>query len=240
MTRATRLRSKRGNPQTGQQLMAGPTRLRTKRGNREAGRVNGSGDAGEDGSVAALRCTGRLRCNGRPQLGGPSPSRILDLSALGSSGCLQRFECFLDLRRGNITMQEVAKLRERDPGRILLEDAIKLLRERDTRRVPERAHGTPSGIVPQRERRLQMLNPDRARAVQQRIDQRQPNGVRFRARGQRTPETVHRPLRHLFISSPPKAFSARIETKLTSTASMIERPRQSVLQPSVREGVLIR
>ena len=35
--RLTRLRTKRGNHQAGQQLITGPTRLRTKRGNRQAG-----------------------------------------------------------------------------------------------------------------------------------------------------------------------------------------------------------
>ncbi len=54
-------------------------------------------------------------------------------------------------------MQQFVQLRAREATGIIQQSAMDLLRERDTRRVPERPLSTPSGIVPQRERRLEML-----------------------------------------------------------------------------------
>jgi len=161
------------------------------------------------------------------------------LSALlGSSGFLQRCERFIDLRRGTIAMQQFVQLRAREATGIIQQSAMDLLRERVTRRVPERPRSTPSGIVPQRERRLEMLELDRACAIQQSVDQRQPHAVRFSARGKRTRETLHRPLGHLFIRIAPAPFGARVQTEPPSPPSVIERLREPILQPSLREGVL--
>ena len=71
---------------------------------------------------------------------------------------------------------QFVQLGEREATGIILHVAMDLLGERITRRVPERPLSTPSGIVPQSERGLEMLNLDRARTVQQRVDQRQIAG----------------------------------------------------------------
>src|SRR5271155_2768478 len=119
-------------------------------------------------------------------------------------------------------MQEVAQLRERELWGIIHQNAVYLLRERDTRGLAERPLSTPRRIVPHGERRVEMLDLDRDRTVQQRVDQRQPHGVRFSARSQRTHDTLHRPLRHLFIGGGPVLVSVRMQRKLTGTASMLE------------------
>ncbi len=152
MRRPTRLRTKRGNRQAGQQLMTGPRGERTKRGNRQATRVR-TGLSLRSGVLAVSGVMAVQTSAGRP------PARILPLPTLGSSGLLQRFERFLDLRRGMITMQEVAQLRERELTGIIQQSAMNPLRERDTRRVAERPLSTPRGIVPHGERRLRDARP---------------------------------------------------------------------------------
>ena len=65
-----------------------------------------------------------------------------------------------------------------------------LLGERVAGRLSERPGGGAVGVVPERERGVEMLGLDRLLSVEQRVEQREPDDVRFGAGGELSGEPV--------------------------------------------------
>jgi len=119
---------------------------------------------------------GRAGC-GAPELGGASGGR--DLGAAGAAGERKRVERALDRGGGLVVLQGVGDLAAGQPGGMIDELGVDLFGERVAGGALQCPAGRAGGVVPQRERGLEVLGVDRAFAVGERVDEREADRVRF-------------------------------------------------------------
>ena len=96
------------------------------------------------------------RCGGGPQLGGASGGG--DLGAGRAAGERERVERTLDLVGRLVVLQDVADLAARQPAGMVLERGVDLFGERIAGRALQRPAGGASGVVPEGERRVEVLD----------------------------------------------------------------------------------
>jgi hypothetical protein len=102
---------------------------------------------------------------GGPELGGAAAGGGALL--LGEAGGGERVECLLDALGGEVALAEVADLGARQPVGRSLQGGMDVFGERVAGRLSERPCGRALGVVPERERRLEMLGFDDLVAVEQ-------------------------------------------------------------------------
>jgi hypothetical protein len=115
------------------------------------------------------------RWGGGPDLGGAPGGG--GLVPGGSAGAVERVECLLDAFGGEVAVQQVAELGAGEPAWGAGQRGVDLFSERVTGGVADCPGGGASGVVPERERGVEVFWADCGGAVEQCVDQREADGV---------------------------------------------------------------
>ena len=82
-------------------------------------------------------------------------------------------------RGGTVVLEDVADLGAGQPAGVVLEGGVDLFGERVAGGALQRPGGGAGGVVPERERRLEVLGFDLALTISERVEEREPDHVRF-------------------------------------------------------------
>ena len=147
---------------------------------REACWWTGAGGA-SDATHSRVAVASGAGCCGGPELGGASGGEDAlagDLAVVGERG-----EGSVELGRGGVAVQQVAQLGAGQPaGQLVGERGVDLVGERVAGGPLKRPAGGALRVVPERERGGQVRWLDLLGGVEQGVDQREADGVRFGAR----------------------------------------------------------
>jgi hypothetical protein len=163
--------------------------------------------------------SGAGRWGGGPELGGAAGGG--DLRAGRAAGEGERVQRALGLLGGLVVLQGVAELAACQPAGMGLEGGVDLFGERVAGRALQRPAGGAGGVVGDRERCLEVLAGDPAGVVGERVDQREPNRVRFGARADLAddPEAW---LGEVGVGLPPQRTGRLIEAELSGGSGLVE------------------
>ena len=127
-------------------------------------------------------------------------------------------------------------LRVRPPG-WLGQRGVDLFGERVAGRVLQRPVGGAGGVVPERERRLEMLGLDGAFAVGERVDQRESDDVCFCAGADRAGDPALVCVRELGVGVVPQLTRGGLEGETSGGARVLDRGAEQALQAGAGERV---
>ena len=175
------------------------------------------------------------RAGGGPEFGGPAGSG--DLGAGGAGGELQRVERALDLVGWPVVLEGVEIWLRVSPTGVGLERGVDLFGERIAGGALQRPGGGPGGVVPQRERGLQVFGVDLPLAVGERVDEREADHVRFGARQQCAGDPGVLGGRELGVGVVPKLAGVRGELHAAGGAGVCDRGAEHTDQAGAGEWV---
>ena len=138
---------------------------------------------------------------GVPAFGGAATGG--DSGAAGAAGGGECLESSVELLGGEVAVHVVGELGAGEAVGGADQRGVELFGERVAGRLAERPAGGAGGVVPERERGVQVLGLDLGLAVEQCVDQREADGVRFGAGGDVPGEPVER-LGELRVGVPPQ------------------------------------
>ena len=176
------------------------------------------------------------RWRGGPDLGGAPGGR--GLVPGGSAGAVERVECLLDAFGGEVAVQQVAELGAGQPVWGAGERGVDLFGERVAGGLADRPGRGAGCVVPERERRVEVLGADRGDAVEQRVDQRQSDRVCLGAGGELAGEPVGG-LGELRVGVPPQLARGVGELDAAGALGVLERGGEVAGEPGVSERVRV-
>ena len=156
--------------------------------------------------------------------------------AVGFAGGGEVGERLVDAAGGQVAVQEVAELGAGQPVGCLEERGVDVFGERVAGVGLERPGGGAGGVVLERERGLEVVGLDRGGAVQQRVDEREADGVRFGAGGELAGDPG------LWLGEPavgvmPERAGVVGEAELAGVAAGGDRERERAVEAGVGERV---
>jgi hypothetical protein len=128
----------------------------------------------------------------------------------GAAGGDERVECLFDAVGGLVALAEIADLGAGESVGWAGERGVDLLGERVAGGLAERPGGGAAGVVPERERRVEMFGLDGLLSIEQRVEEREADDVRFGAGGELAVQTVGG-LGELRVGVPPQLSRVGVE-----------------------------
>ena len=104
-----------------------------------------------------------------------------DLGVPGAARGGERLQGSVELLGGEVAVHVVGELGAGEPVGGADQRGVELFGERVAGRLAERPAGGAGGVVPERERGVEVLGADLGLAVEERVEEREADGVRFGA-----------------------------------------------------------